>query len=137
MSKKEFNKTSKCRFCRMGVDEVDYKDSIYLPKLATSQGSFFPESVLETVPHHQHSVKVSGKGRGLWHYFRMWPGGYNHGIVVKKNVDKLEQNWRRCESKEGVCQKLFDAQRVSNECSPANLKQTEKKDKDGIAIEGR
>ena len=50
MSKKEFNKTSKCRFCRMGVDEVDYKDSIYLPKLATSQGKLFPESVLETVP---------------------------------------------------------------------------------------
>ena len=61
MSKKKFNKTSKCRFCRMGVDEVDYKDSIYLPKLVTSQGKLFSRKRSGNCAHHQHSVKVSIK----------------------------------------------------------------------------
>ena len=50
MSKKSLIKRVSARFCRMGVDEVDYKDSIYLPKLATSQGKLFRENVLETAP---------------------------------------------------------------------------------------
>jgi small subunit ribosomal protein S18 len=45
----------------MGVDEVDYKDAIYLPKLATSQGKLFSRKRSGNCAHHQHSVKVSIK----------------------------------------------------------------------------
>ncbi|HQU31619.1 MAG: 30S ribosomal protein S18 [Planctomycetia bacterium] len=61
MTKRRFNKTSKCRFCRMGVEEVDYKDSQNLPKLTTSQGKLFSRKRSGNCARHQHSVKVSIK----------------------------------------------------------------------------
>ncbi|MEK6559402.1 MAG: 30S ribosomal protein S18 [Planctomycetota bacterium] len=61
MSKKMFNKTSKCRFCRMGVQEVDYKDTQYLPKLTTAQGKLFSRKRSGNCARHQHSVKNSIK----------------------------------------------------------------------------
>ncbi|OOP54809.1 MAG: 30S ribosomal protein S18 [Candidatus Brocadia carolinensis] len=61
MTKRMFNKTSKCRFCRMGVGEVDYKDSQNLPKLTTSQGKLFSRKRSGNCARHQHSVKTSIK----------------------------------------------------------------------------
>ncbi|TVM04092.1 MAG: 30S ribosomal protein S18 [Candidatus Brocadia sp. WS118] len=61
MTKRRFNKTSKCRFCRMGVGEVDYKDTQNLPKLTTSQGKLFSRKRSGNCARHQHSVKVSIK----------------------------------------------------------------------------
>lgn len=61
MSRREFNKTSKCRFCRMGVQEVDYKDTQYLPKLTTAQGKLFSRKRSGNCARHQHSVKISIK----------------------------------------------------------------------------
>ncbi len=61
MTKKRFNKTSKCRFCRMGIDEVDYKDIQNLQKLTTTQGKLFSRKRSGNCAHHQHSVKASIK----------------------------------------------------------------------------
>ena len=61
MSKRKFNKTSKCRFCRMGIVEVDYKDIQNLQKLTTTQGKLFSRKRSGNCAHHQHSVKSSIK----------------------------------------------------------------------------
>ncbi|MFO0793237.1 MAG: 30S ribosomal protein S18 [Candidatus Brocadiaceae bacterium] len=61
MSRKMLNKTSKCRFCRMGVDEVNYKDIQNLVKLTTTQGKLFSRKRSGNCAHHQHSVKISIK----------------------------------------------------------------------------
>ncbi|TLD40588.1 MAG: SSU ribosomal protein S18p [Candidatus Jettenia ecosi] len=61
MSKKRFNRTSKCRFCRMGVEELDYKDTQNLVKLTTNQGKLFSRKRSGNCAHHQHSVKLSVK----------------------------------------------------------------------------
>ena len=61
MSKRKFNKTSKRRFCRMGIVEVDYKDIQNLQKLTTTQGKLFSRKRSGNCAHHQHSVKSSIK----------------------------------------------------------------------------
>jgi small subunit ribosomal protein S18 len=61
MSKKKFNKTSKCRFCRMGADEIDYKDIQSLQKLTTTRGKLFSRKRSGNCARHQHSVKSSIK----------------------------------------------------------------------------
>ncbi|GIL20890.1 MAG: 30S ribosomal protein S18 [Candidatus Jettenia sp.] len=61
MSKKRFNRTSKCRFCRMGIEELDYKDTQNLVKLTTNQGKLFSRKRSGNCAHHQHSVKLSVK----------------------------------------------------------------------------
>ncbi len=61
MSKKRLNKASKCRFCRMGIEEVDYKDIQNLQKLTTSQGKLFSRKRSGNCARHQHSVKLSVK----------------------------------------------------------------------------
>ncbi len=61
MTKRKFNKTSKCRFCRMGIEEVDYKDTQNLQKLTTAQGKLFSRKRSGNCAHHQHSVKLSIK----------------------------------------------------------------------------
>ena len=61
MSKRKFNKTSKCRFCRMGILQVDYKDIQNLQKLTTTQGKLFSRKRSGNCAHHQHSVKSSIK----------------------------------------------------------------------------
>ncbi|MEP9410623.1 MAG: 30S ribosomal protein S18 [Candidatus Brocadia sp.] len=61
MTKKRFNKTSKCRFCRMGMDEVDYKDTQNLQKLTTTQGKLFSRKRSGNCARHQHSVKTAIK----------------------------------------------------------------------------
>lgn len=57
MSKKRFKKTSKCRFCRMGIREVDYKDIQNLSKLVTNHGKIFSRKRSGNCATHQHSVK--------------------------------------------------------------------------------
>ncbi|MGQ3684906.1 MAG: 30S ribosomal protein S18 [Candidatus Loosdrechtia sp.] len=59
MSKKRLIKTSKCRFCRMGAESVDYKDTQSLLKLTTSQGKIFSRKRSGNCARHQHSVKNS------------------------------------------------------------------------------
>ncbi|MCF6157803.1 MAG: 30S ribosomal protein S18 [wastewater metagenome] len=61
MSKKRFSKTSKCRFCRQGIDEVDYKDTHNLQKLTTNQGKLFSRKRSGNCAYHQHIVKASIK----------------------------------------------------------------------------
>lgn len=61
MTRKIFNKTSKCRFCRMGVEEVDYKDVQNLQKLATTRGKLFSRKRSGNCARHQRSVKMSIK----------------------------------------------------------------------------
>jgi small subunit ribosomal protein S18 len=61
MSKKRLIKTSKCRFCRMGAELVDYKDTQSLLKLTTNQGKIFSRKRSGNCARHQHSVKHSVK----------------------------------------------------------------------------
>jgi small subunit ribosomal protein S18 len=55
----KFNK--KCRFCRMGVKEVDYKDVTTLQKLTGSQGKLFSRKRSGNCASHQRSTKVALK----------------------------------------------------------------------------
>lgn len=61
MTRKILNKTSKCRFCRAGMDAVDYKDTQFLPKLITIQGKLFSRKRSGNCARHQRSVKISIK----------------------------------------------------------------------------
>ncbi|MEZ6229260.1 MAG: 30S ribosomal protein S18 [Candidatus Brocadiaceae bacterium] len=61
MTKRRLNKTSKCRFCRMGTEEVDYKDIQNLQKLATTRGKLFSRKRSGNCARHQRSVKISIK----------------------------------------------------------------------------
>ncbi len=47
----------KCRFCRSGAGEVDYKDVAILQKLCTSQGKLFSRKRSGNCAKHQRVVK--------------------------------------------------------------------------------
>ena len=53
--------TTKCRFCRMRVDNIDYKDVQYLQKLVGSQGKLFSKRRSGNCATHQRSAKVALK----------------------------------------------------------------------------
>ncbi|OHB91124.1 MAG: 30S ribosomal protein S18 [Planctomycetes bacterium RIFCSPHIGHO2_12_FULL_52_36] len=50
----KFNK--KCRFCRMGTKELDYKDLPTLQKLTGSQGKLFSRKRSGNCARHQRST---------------------------------------------------------------------------------
>jgi small subunit ribosomal protein S18 len=54
-----FNK--KCRFCRMGIKEVDYKDLTNLQKLTGPQGKLFSRKRSGNCARHQRSTKMALK----------------------------------------------------------------------------
>ena len=64
MRKKRYSKFSskdRCRFCRDGVDEVDYKDVDTLKRLCTAQGKLFSRKRSGNCAKHQRSVKRAVK----------------------------------------------------------------------------
>ncbi len=102
MTKRRFNKTSKCRFCRMGVEEVDYKDSQNLPKLTTSQGGRLQRHAKFTKTYDESGktffektfrklCSSSAFRKGVYQKSEIYGiasicgiGGDNHGIVVEE-----------------------------------------------------
>lgn len=60
MAKERFY-PKKCRFCRMNVEEVDYKDLPNLQKLTGSQGRFFSRKRSGNCAAHQRSAKKAIK----------------------------------------------------------------------------
>jgi len=59
--KKYADLITKCRFCRMRVDEIDYKDVQYLQKLMGSQGKLFSRRRSGNCASHQRSAKIALK----------------------------------------------------------------------------
>lgn len=53
--------SKKCRFCRMKVEEVDYKDLTNFQKLTGSQGRFFSRKRSGNCAAHQRSAKKAIK----------------------------------------------------------------------------
>jgi small subunit ribosomal protein S18 len=52
---------NKCRFCRLKVDEIDYKDVQTLTKLTTGQGKLFSRKRSGNCAAHQRSARVAIK----------------------------------------------------------------------------
>ena len=53
--KRRFREQAKCRFCRLKIDEVDYKDVPTLVKLTTQQGKIFSRKRSGNCARHQRS----------------------------------------------------------------------------------
>jgi small subunit ribosomal protein S18 len=51
----------RCRFCREGVKNIDYKDIERLGKLVTSQGRMFSRKRSGNCAHHQRLFKKALK----------------------------------------------------------------------------
>ncbi len=61
-AKKKYSEfTTKCRFCRMRVDEIDYKDMHFLQKLVGNQGKLLSKKRSGNCSTHQRSVKIALK----------------------------------------------------------------------------
>lgn len=52
---------SKCRFCRLKVDTIDYKDIQTLSKLTTAQGKMFSRKRSGNCAYHQRSARAAVK----------------------------------------------------------------------------
>jgi small subunit ribosomal protein S18 len=52
---RRFREQAKCRFCRLKIDEVDYKDVPTLIKLTTQQGKVFSRKRSGNCARHQRS----------------------------------------------------------------------------------
>lgn len=52
---------SRCRFCREGTNEIDYKDIQTLQKLCTSQGKLFSRKRSGNCAFHQRKAKCAIK----------------------------------------------------------------------------
>ena len=59
MEKKK--RSMKCRFCKMGVDPVDYKDVRSLQKLSTLQGKLYSRKRSGNCARHQRQAKRAVK----------------------------------------------------------------------------
>jgi len=53
--RRRFREQAKCRFCRLKIDEVDYKDVPTLIKLTTQQGKVFSRKRSGNCARHQRS----------------------------------------------------------------------------------
>jgi len=63
---------SQCRFCRLKVKYVDYKDIDTLQKLLTNRAArFFRVNAAETVRNVSVRFSVRSSVPGLWHCFRL------------------------------------------------------------------
>ena len=54
-----YGEQSKCRFCRLKMKGVDYKDIATLQKLTTPQGKLFSRKRSGNCSFHQRSLKES------------------------------------------------------------------------------
>ena len=64
MPKKRYTKfkdRTKCRFCRLKMDSIDYKDIATLTKLTTAQGKLFSRKRSGNCASHQRSARVAIK----------------------------------------------------------------------------
>lgn len=59
--KSRFREQAKCRFCRLKIDEVDFKDIPTLIKLTTQQGKIFSRKRSGNCARHQRSVMLAVK----------------------------------------------------------------------------
>ena len=57
----KFRDRTKCRFCRLGMGEIDYKDVQTLTKLTTNRGRLFSRKRSGNCARHQRSARVAIK----------------------------------------------------------------------------
>lgn len=57
----KFRKENRCRFCRDGVKQIDYKDLNALLKLTSSQGKIFSRRRSGNCARHQRSAQTAIK----------------------------------------------------------------------------
>ncbi len=58
---KKFSERGRCRFCRAGVEKIDYKDVATLQKLCTNQGKLFSRKRSGNCAKHQRKLKTAVK----------------------------------------------------------------------------
>jgi small subunit ribosomal protein S18 len=56
-----FRDRTKCRFCRLKMGPIDYKDVPTLTKLTTSQGKLFSRKRSGNCAYHQRSARLAIK----------------------------------------------------------------------------
>lgn len=56
-----FKDRNKCRFCRLKMGAIDYKDVQTLTKLTTTQGKLFSRKRSGNCAHHQRSARIAVK----------------------------------------------------------------------------
>lgn len=61
MPREQKRTSDRCRFCREGIDIVDYKDVERLSKLMTGQGRMFSRKRSGNCAHHQRLFKKALK----------------------------------------------------------------------------
>lgn len=57
----KFRDRTKCRFCRLGMAQIDYKDVQTLTKLTTNRGRLFSRKRSGNCARHQRSARVAIK----------------------------------------------------------------------------
>ena len=57
----KFRDRTKCRFCRLGMEKIDYKDVQTLTKLTTGQGKLFSRKRSGNCAFHQRSARIALK----------------------------------------------------------------------------
>lgn len=58
---RKFRKDNRCRFCRGGVENIDYKDIVMLQKLCTPQAKLYSSRRSGNCARHQRQVKIAIK----------------------------------------------------------------------------
>ena len=64
MAKRKYRRPrdkSRCRFCREGIERIDYKDILVLQKLCTSQGKLFSRKRSGNCARCQHMARLAIK----------------------------------------------------------------------------
>jgi len=61
MAKRKYTREQKCRFCRMKVKRVDYKDQDNIQKLQTTRGKLLSRKRSGNCAKHQRSAKLALK----------------------------------------------------------------------------
>ncbi len=59
--KRRYVYAKKCRFCRMHMEEIDYKDLTNIQKLVATQGKLFSRKRTGNCATHQRSAKSAIK----------------------------------------------------------------------------
>jgi small subunit ribosomal protein S18 len=57
----KFRDRTKCRFCRLGMGQIDYKDVQTLTKLTTNRGRLFSRKRSGNCARHQRSARLAIK----------------------------------------------------------------------------
>lgn len=57
----KFRDRTKCRFCRLKMGDIDYKDVPTLTKLTTGQGKLFSRKRSGNCAYHQRSARLAIK----------------------------------------------------------------------------